>query len=192
MKKLKLISFAFLAVGFLAACGSGSGTSKLAKSLKNYNTYAFLPSKDTIKNRSFNSNRIHETVVNTVNENMSDEGYEIDRDQPDVLIYVHTIFDERADVNANPVYTSYSYYRPGLYIGPHYEPVMYEDYYTIQRLSGETVQQVPYTERSIVIDFVNRRTKEILWRGTASEEIGTRRTERDVRDYVDEIFKKFP
>lgn len=192
MKKLKLILFGFLAVGFLVGCGSGSGTTKLAKSLKNYNTYAFLPSKDTIKSRSFNSDRIHETIVKTVNENMRDEGYEVDRDQPDVLIYVHTMFDERADVNANPIYTSYSYYRPGLYIGPHYEPFMYEDYFTIQRLSGETVQQVPYTEKSIVIDFINRRTKEIIWRATATEDIGTRRTERDVRNYVDKIFKKFP
>lgn len=192
MKKIRRYLLCLMAVGFLMACGSGSETTKLAKSLKNYNTYAYLPSKDTIKNRNFNSDRIHETVVKTVNENMRDEGYEIDRDQPDVLIYVHTMFDERADVNANPVYTSYSYYRPGLYIGPHYEQFLFDDYFTIQRLSGETVQQVPYIERSIVIDFINRRTKEIIWRGTATEEIGTRRTERDVRDYVDEIFKKFP
>lgn len=192
MKKIKLaITFGFVAI-MLAACGSGSGTSKQAKTLKNYSTYAYLPSKDSINNRDFNNEKVNEVIVNTINENMKAEGYSIDESQPDVLIYIHTMFDEKADVNANPVYTSYSYYRPGLYIGPYYKNSTFKDYFTIQRLSGQGIQQIPYTERGIVIDFINRRTNEIIWRGTTNEEIGTRRFEKDIRDYVDEIFKSFP
>ncbi len=131
-------------------------------------------------------------IVSAVNKNMENEDYVLDKNQPDVLIFVHTMFDEKADVNADPVYTSYSYYRPNFYIGPYYKPFVYEDYYTIQRLSGNQIQQIPYTERSIVIDFINRRSKEIIWRATSDNEIETRRLERDVRKYVKDIFKQFP
>lgn len=192
MKKIKLaIAFGFAAL-MLASCGSGMKLTDEAKTLRNYNSYAFLPNNDTIMSRAYDNDRVNEAIVTTINANMKDEGYILDKRQPDVLIYVHTMFDEKADVNANPVYTNYSYYRPGLYIGPYVEDYVYEDYYTIQRLDGNSVKQLPYRERSIVIDFINRRNNEIVWRATSEEEIGTRRLDREIRNYVDEIFKKFP
>ncbi len=189
MRKIKYFLPVIVAL-ILASCGGGH--TKEAKTLKNYNSYAFLPNKDTIKSRSYDNEAIHEEIVSTVNENMKDEDYIVDKNQPDVLIFVHTMFDEKADVNADPIYTSYSYYRPNFYIGPYYEPYVYEDYYTIQRLDGNSIQQVPYTERSIVIDFIDRRSKQIIWRATSDREIGTRRIERDVRNFVEDIFKQFP
>lgn len=192
MNKLQITILGIVTVLVLVACGSGSRLTDEAKSLRNYNSYAFLPNNDTIMSRAYDNKRINDVIVSTINANMKDEGYILDKRQPDVLIYVHTMFDEKADVNANPVYTNYSYYRPGLYIGPYVEDYVYEDYYTIQRLTGNSVKQLPYRERSIVIDFINRRDKEIIWRATSEEEIGTRRIERDIRNYVDEIFKKFP
>ncbi|MFD1095321.1 DUF4136 domain-containing protein [Salegentibacter chungangensis] len=160
--------------------------------LKKSDSYAFLPNKDTIMSRDYDNDRIHEVMVETINSNMRDEGYYLDTLQPDVLIYVHTMFDAKADINANPVYTDYSYYRPGHYIGPYYKPYVYENYFTIQRLSGDNIAQAPYRESSLVIDFINRENNKIIWRGTSSEEIETRRIEKEVRNYVDEIFKKFP
>ncbi|HSP12146.1 MAG TPA: DUF4136 domain-containing protein [Salegentibacter sp.] len=192
MKKIKLvITLGFTAI-MLASCGTGVKLTEEAKTLKNYNSYAFLPNNDTIMSRAYDNDRVNEVIVSTINANMEDEGYILDKRQPDVLIYVHTMFDEKADVNANPVYTDYSYYRPGLYIGPYVEDFVYENYYTIQRLSGKSVKQEPYRERNIVIDFINRRTNEIIWRATSQNEIETRRLDREIRNYVDEIFKKFP
>mgnify|MGYP003668698029 FL=1 len=194
MKKLKLFITTIMAAAFLMSCGSGSNISKdSARKLKNYDTYSYLPNQDTILNRDYNNNRVHEVIISTINNNMSSEDFAIDNRQPDVLVYVHTMFDEKVDVNANPVYTNFSYYRPGLYIGPYYEDYTYENYFTIQRIGADgAIRQIPYKEKSIVIDFIDRRTNQILWRGTADEEIGSRRLERDLRNYVDEIFKKFP
>ncbi|WP_339650895.1 DUF4136 domain-containing protein [uncultured Salegentibacter sp.] len=194
MKKLKLLITTIMAAAFLMSCGSGSNISKdSSKKLKNYNTYSYLPNQDTILNRDYNNDRVHEVIISTINNNMASEDFAIDNRQPDVLVYVHTMFDEKVDVNANPVYTNFSYYRPGLYIGPYYEDYTYENYFTIQRIGADgAIRQIPYKEKSIVIDFIDRRTNQILWRGTADEEIGSRRLERDLRNYVDEIFKKFP
>ncbi|APS38883.1 DUF4136 domain-containing protein [Salegentibacter sp. T436] len=194
MKKLKLLITTIMVAAFLMSCGSGSNISKdSSKKLKNYDTYSYLPNQDTILNRDYNNDRVHEVIISTINNNMASEDFAIDNRQPDVLVYVHTMFDEKVDVNANPVYTNFSYYRPGLYIGPYYEDYTYENYFTIQRIGADgAIRQIPYKEKSIVIDFIDRRTNQILWRGTADEEIGSRRLERDLRNYVDEIFKKFP
>ena len=194
MKLLKwsgLLSIVIL----LASCGGSKSTEvgENPKDLNNYSTYAFLPNKNKISTPGYNNEEINSEIVNTINENMDDEGYRYEEDQPQVLIYVHTMFDDKVEVNADPVYTSYSYYRPDFYIGDYYKPFMYKDYYTIQRITGENIQQVPYSSRSIVIDFINRKNNKIIWRGTTNEvEIDDRRTERDVRKYVDEIFKQFP
>jgi hypothetical protein len=195
MKKVKLFITLILAGAFMISCGSGSNISKdAAKKLENYDTYSYLPNKDTILSQDYNNQQIQETIIATINDNMASEGYAIENRQPDVLVYVHTMFDEKVAVNANPVYTNFSYYRPGHYIGPYYENYTYDNYFTIQRITADdAIKQLPYKEKSIVIDFIDRRTNEILWRGTApEEEISSKRLERDLRDYIDEIFTKFP
>lgn len=194
MKLLKwsgLLSIVIL----LASCGGGKSTEvgENPKDLKNYSTYAFLPNKNKISTPGYNNEEINSEIVNTINENMDDEGYRYEEDQPQVLIYVHTMFDDKVEVNADPVYTSYSYYRPDFYIGDYYKEFMYKDYYTIQRITGDNIKQVPYSSKSIVIDFINRKNNKIIWRGTTNKvQIDGRRTDRDVRKYVDEIFKQFP
>ena len=183
------LALVFMSI-LMVSCGSSGPTSKDdLKKLKSYDSYAYIPNKDTIISRDFDNDAIQQVIVETINANMKDEGYVLNKRNPDVLVHFHPMFDEKVAVNANPVYTNYAYYRPGHYIGPYYQDYMYENYFTIQRLNGPRVEQVPYRERSIVIDLIDRRTNEILWRGTSNEEIGTRRIERDIRSYIDDIFK---
>ena len=190
MKTLKLGLITIFAL-VMVSCGSSGPTMKDdVRKLKSYDAYAYLPSKDTIISRDYDNNALNTTIIETINANMQENGFRLDKQQPDVLVYVHPMYDEKVAVNANPVYTNYPYYRPGFYIGPYYKDYMYENYFTIQRINGPRVQQVPYRERSIVIDFIDRRSNEILWRGTSNETIGTRRLERETREYIDDIFKE--
>lgn len=190
MKILKSIGLIMMISLFMVSCGSsGPSVKNDLNKLKSYDTYAYLPNKDTILSRDYDNVAINTTIIETINANMKEQGYSLDKLQPDVLVYVHPMFDEKVAVNANPVYTNYPYYRPGFYIGPYYKDLMYENYFTIQRINGPRVKQVGYKERSIVIDLIDRKTNEILWRGTTDEEIEKRRMDREIRDYVDEIFK---
>ena len=163
---MKLLNWSALLSIFilLTSCGGSKSTQvgENPKDLKNYTTYAFLPNKNKITTPGYNNLEINTEIVNTINENMKDERYRYVEDQPEVLIYVHTMFDDKAEVNADPVYTSYSYYRPDFYIGDYYKPYMYKDYYTIQRITGENIDQVPYKSKSIVIDFINRKNNKII------------------------------
>ncbi|MFV8224657.1 DUF4136 domain-containing protein [Christiangramia aquimixticola] len=183
------ILFTFIS-GLLIACGSSVPTVKKdVQKLKSYNSYAYLPNKDTILNRDLNNSAIQATIINTINSNMKEKGFNLDKIQPDVLVYVHPMFDEKVAVNANPVYTNYAYYRPGFYIGPYYRDYMYDNYFTVQRIDGPRVNQIPYRTGSIVIDLIDRRTNEILWRGTSNEKIEKKRMDREIREYIDETFK---
>ena len=190
MKMFKRISLLVMIGLFMVSCGSsGPSVKNDRKKLKSYNTYAYLPNKDTILSRDYDNAAVNRTIIETINANLKENGYSLDKIQPDVLVYVHPMFDEKVAVNANPVYTNYSYYRPGFYIGPYYQDLMYENYFTIQRINGPRVEQVPYRERSIVVDLIDRRTNEILWRGTSDEKIEKKRMDREIKNYVDEIFK---
>ncbi|TRO65370.1 DUF4136 domain-containing protein [Christiangramia sabulilitoris] len=190
MKFIKFSSFAIIFSLILTSCGSGGPTSKDdLKKLKSYNSYAFLPNKDTIISRNFDNDAIQEVIINTINANLKEEGFILNKRNPDILVHFHPMFDEQIAVNANPVYTNYAYYRPGHYVGPYYRDIMYDNYFTVQRLNGPRVKQVPYLERTIVIDLIDRRTNEILWRGRSDEKIETKRIDRAIRENIDDIFK---
>ena len=180
--------------GFLlAGCGPKVDTNKLtAKSLSSYDSYAFLPNQDTIQTSLYDNALVNEIVINEISQNMQELNYRLDRNQPDLLVYYHLMLDEEQAVNANPVYTNYSYYRPGFYVGPYYRNYAYNNYFTVPRIVGNGIEQVPYKEGTIVIDLIDRRTNEIVWRGRAEDLVAPGNLDDEVRSYVDAIFDRLP
>jgi hypothetical protein len=174
-------------------CGPKVDTNKrTAQSLDSFESYAFLPNQDTIQTSSYDNAQVNEIVIDEIRQNMDDLNYRLDRNQPDLLVYYHLMLDEEMSVNANPVYTNYSYYRPGFYVGPYYRNYAYNNYFTVPRIAGNSVQQVPYKEGTIVIDLINRRTNEIVWRGRAEDVITPGNLDEELRAYVNAIFERLP
>lgn len=178
---------------FVVSCGPKVTTSKkTAKDLDSFSSYAFLPNQDTIKTTRYDNRYVNEIVIDEINENMQNLDYRLDRNQPDLLVYYHLMMDEEMAVDANPIYTDYSYYRPGYYVGPYYRNYAYNNYFTVPRIAGAGIQQIPYKEGTIVIDVIDRRTNEILWRGRANDLITPNNLEEELREYVNAIFDQFP
>lgn len=193
--KLKNYLFAIsFVIGLMAvSCGPRVSTDKQAGTdFSNYSSYAFLPSQDTIRNSAYDNAYVNEVVIDEINQNMREENYRLERNQPDLLVYYHLMFDEEMAVNASPVYTNYSYYRPGYYVGPYFRNYMYNNYFTVPRVAGTGIEQVPYREGTIVIDLIDRRTNEIVWRGRADDVVNPDNLEQELRSYVDAIFEQFP
>ena len=186
--------FFVLTIGLmLGSCGPKVGTDKKAKvDLDSFSSYAFLPNQDTIKTSGYNNTLVNEMVIGEINEHMQEHNYRLDREQPDLLVYFHLMMDEATAVNSNPVYTNYSYYKPGYYVGPYYRDFAYNNYYTIPRLSGEHIRQVSYKEGTLVIDLIDRRNNEIIWRGTANDVISPGDLDSEIKSYVNAIFEAFP
>lgn len=183
-----------LSIGImLVSCGPKVKTDKkVAVDMDSFSSYAFLPNQDTIKTSSYDNKAVNEKVIGYINDQMEELNYRLDREQPDLLVYYHLMMDEATAVNSIPVYTNYSYYRPGYYVGPYYRDFAYNNYYTIPRLSGEHIQQVPYKEGTLVIDLIDRRTTEIIWRGTAKDVISPGDLDAEIGTYVNAIFEAFP
>ncbi|SDL05445.1 protein of unknown function [Salinimicrobium catena] len=192
--KVKTYSILFLMLSIvLVSCGPKVNTNKkTAKDLDSFSSYAFLPNQDTIKTTAFDNRYVNEVVIDEINENMQDQDYRLDRNQPDLLVYYHLMMDEEVAVNATPVYTNYSYYRPGYYVGPYYRNYAYNNYFTIPRIAGTAIEQIPYKEGTIVIDLIDRRTNEIIWRGRANDVVTPNNLEEELRQYVNAIFEAFP
>lgn len=193
MKTLKYILCLTVIGIFLASCGPKVRTDKKAAvNMNQFSSFAFLPNQDTIQTSKYDDALVNEVVIDAIRENMRELDYRLDRSQPDLLVYYHLMFDEEVAVNANPVYTNYSYYRPGYYVGPYYRNYLYNNYFTVPRIAGAGIEQIPYKEGTIVIDIINRRTNEIIWRGKANDVVTPYNVEEQLRRYVNAIFDEFP
>lgn len=182
-----------LTIVFLAGCGPKIETNKLSEvDLDKYNTYAWLPDGDSITNPKYQNLGLNEAIINEVNQNMQEEGYTLDRDNPDLLILTHTMFNTDTDIVKDPVYTTYTYYEPGFYTGRYYSPYYYTDYASVTRLSGYDIDQVQYTEGRVVIDLIDREKNQVVWRGIADDYIEPINVQDEVRNYVEAIFDEFP
>ena len=194
MKFLRhFLSLSIMAGILFAGCGPKVATNKkVAKDLSLYDSYAFLPNQDTIQTSRFDNVEVNEIVIAEINENMQELNYRLDRNEPDLLVYYHLMLDEEMAVDADPIYTNYSYYRPGFYVGPYYRNYAYNNYFTVPRIMGNGVAQIPYKEGTIVIDLIDRRTKEIVWRGKAEDLIAPGNLVDEIRSYVEAIYDSFP
>jgi len=100
-------------------------------------------------------------------------------DQAALLITYHIGEEEKLDISS--FHSNFGYYPCWRCYGPGFD-------------SDVWVNQ--YTEGKLIIDMVDAKTKQLVWRGIAARRVPTFKTpvERDVyiRETVDAIFKKFP
>lgn len=191
IKTLFGISF-FISILFFGCGPKVDSEKRTSRDLASFSSYAFLPNQDTIQTSSYNNALVNEVVIDEINRNMQELNYRLDRNQPDLLIYFHLMMDEEMAATSNPVYTDYRYYRPNYYVGPYYRNYAYNNYYTVPRIVGRNIDQIPYKEGTIVIDLIDRRTNEIIWRGRADDVIDSQALEEELRAYVNAIFDEFP
>lgn len=188
----RIISVVSICLLLMASCGPKVDTDKRTdRDLSSFSSYSFLPNQDTIQTSAYDNNMVNEVVIDEINQNLQEQDLRLDRNQPDLLVYYHLMLDEEVAVNATPVYNNYQYYRPGYYVGPYYRNYAYNNYFTVPRITG-TVQQVPYKEGTLVIDLINRRNNEIVWRGRADDVISPENLEDELRNYIDAIFEEYP
>jgi hypothetical protein len=185
--------FAAIAILFLfTKCGPTVQTNKTANvNLEKFDTYAYLPTPDTVKYMRLSEEMVEEKTMEAVNNEMQEAGYTINRDNPDLLVKTHVMVDREVETVADPVYSTYDYYYPGFTVG-YPSPYYYSGYNTVPQVVGYDVDAIPYTEGTIVVDIINAKTNEIVWRGWAEETISADNFEDDLKEYVDEIFEEYP
>ena len=104
---------------------------------------------------------------------LKNRGYQISGNQPDILIHYHIVIQDRMEIVTEPY-------------GYSYTP------YWMHRRSAI----IPYREGSLVIDMMDTRSKNLIWRGWAVAPIDRRYTSEEsaelIKLAVAKIFRKFP
>lgn len=190
MKTTSVIFFIFLLAG-LASCSPAVYTDVAADAeFGTYETYAILPAGQDLGENTIYSDKI----INEVNQEMRARGYELDPNNPDLLVNVKTFYDEEEELVATGYYPgTYDYYRPGFYTPTTMAPYYYTGYAGVAGVTGPGIREVEYTEGTFVVDVIEANGEnEIIWRGWSETPVDPENVDENIRGYVDNIFDEYP
>ncbi len=193
---MKLISGALIIFSLLIGAGCSS-TQVYSDQVKGadfsaYKTYAWLPNgKDTTDNDILDNEITYQNIRQAADKEMAERGYILDAQNPDLLLLAHTMFEEKQELVQSPLYSSYNYNYPYHSFGAMY-PYYYSGYASAPYIAGYGINQVNYTEGTVVIDVVERRKNNLIWRGWSEERIDDYRDANELYKNVEDIFEKYP
>ncbi|MBZ9777587.1 DUF4136 domain-containing protein [Psychroflexus sp. CAK8W] len=166
--------------------------------LSKYETFAYLPNASIeIRNSAVQTDFLNSFIIETINEQMKATGYTLDRDNPDLLVLISITTDLKTKRQEEPVYASYPYNNSvaGMPVSPFYQPFYYRgwyDWYYPGGVIGYTTDTYSYKKGTVVVDLVDRETKQSVWKGITSEPIMDQSETEAVQESIRDIFQKYP
>ncbi|WP_127845307.1 DUF4136 domain-containing protein [Psychroflexus aestuariivivens] len=198
MKFLKIIIPTILGI-LLISCGSSVKTVRPNKAdLSKYDTYAYLPNASLeMKNLPNENDYLNSFMIETINDEMKESGYTLDRDNPDLLVLVSVSTDLAVKRKNEPVYARFPYGNAvaATPISPFYQSFYYRgwhNWYYPGGVIGYTTDTYSYEEGTVVVDLIDRKTKQSVWKGRTSEPILNQTKTEAVIDAINDIFKNYP
>ena len=194
MKRLRHIVLTTLALVFLASCSSVKVIADNDKeaNFKSYKTYAFYK---TGIDKAEVSDLDKKRILKAIDTEMSARGFVKSR-QPDVLVSIFTKEREEVNVYNNNNFgfgwgafgwggfgfNRFGFYNPWLF-GPGFG-------------GGFGPNVTTRTEGSLYIDVIDAKNRELVWQGrgvgTLNNIKNIERKEKRIRQFVSEIFEKYP
>lgn len=168
-----------------------------------YKTFAWLPDKADTANTVYNNEIIRNNIRNYLGQCMSDRNYSVDLENPDLLMQlVITNAKKQRLVNSyQSSYPSSYYYRPYYSGSLYYSPYQYGYYYrgyghqsfNYSYPSTITTRKEEYVEGAITLNFIDAKTKQLVWTGTAKGDIyDPSYISRDLHPAVHTIIDQYP
>lgn len=118
---------------------------------------------------------LDQRIRRAVNVNLMEKGMQLNTDNPDMLIAYHTGVQDKVDVTD----WGYSY--------PAYGPGWY---------GGRDVSVYNYEEGTLIIDLIDAKTHQLVWRGTATDVLeenpSPERIEKKINSVVEQMLAKYP
>jgi hypothetical protein len=200
MKKIHLILFG--AVLCLIACFSPTANiyqSEKTKGVdyKKYKTYAWMATKDTAYTKLAEKKQVEKALAAAVIQQLSKRGMTLDTLNPDCLFTYTLVLNKTYSYGEAPppVYAPQTNpgALPGQYDMYYYVPAS-TAYYNPELYQGQ-MKVTTFRDGALVIDMIDRSSKQIIWRTSASGKVDER-DRKGVRLTINEIvpamFKKFP
>ena len=146
-----------------------------------YKTFAWLPDRADTANTPYNNDIIRNNIRNYYGLCMSDRGYSLDLENPDLLVelVITNAKKERQVSSLQSAYPSSYYYRPYYYGSAYYSPYRSNYYYSgygyqsfnyaYPRTITTTTEE--YVEGAITLNFIDVKSRQLVWTGTAKGDI---------------------
>ena len=161
--------------------------------LSQYKTFAYLPNTNIeVPGKSYTNDKVNEMIIETINSNMEEAGYTLDRENPDLLVLISTKTNLQTETTTQPAYVSYPYRGRISTIRPYYNSYYYTGYNSYAGIVGYNTDTYSYKEGTVIIDIVDRETKNTVWKGTSSEDIFSQTENSAITELVNAIFDKYP
>ncbi|WP_051908098.1 DUF4136 domain-containing protein [Flavimarina sp. Hel_I_48] len=193
MKAIHCTAALFLLM-ICTACGPTVRTSQQEDvNLSRFNTFAYLPNTSIeVPKVNENDEDVNELVIKTINSNLQDAGYSINRNNPDLLVLVSTKVNYDSETVPATSYASYPYTTGATAVSTYYGDYYYADYANYGGIQGYNTDSYSYKNGTVVVDIINRKTKKTVWKGTSSESLYDENQADAIANLVNEIFKKYP
>lgn len=144
-----------------------------------YKTYAWLdevlPQEKVPEHLGAPNQITDRRIRSSLDEEMAAKGFTATADNPDLVIFYHVGLEDKVDVTD----WGYSYASTGRYWG----------------WNTRNVDTYNYQEGSLIVDFVDLKTKVLVWRGTAQrvlENVTPEEADQVIRDIVREVMTLYP
>ena len=176
MKTIRTFIVLFF-IGFTVSCASTYGVQHdydKQVDFSNLKTYDWMPIPEKASMDSLSIQR----VKNAVNAELKAKGLIMTSNNPDFLIAEHHESKDKVQVHSwGYDYGPYGRYRGGSW-------------------GSGGISTYEYQEGSLILDFVDAKSKKLIWRGSAKAEIDDANTpekrEKLINEAVKEILKKYP
>ena len=191
MKTFKLLSF-FMLLAVLVSCGSRVRTTRPTDvDLNKYRTFAYLPNANPdVEGKAYNDANINKAIIETINANMEQAGYTLDRNNPDLLVLVSTKTYMQTNVSTDPVYATYPYTVGVNSVYPYYNFYYYTDFAGYNGIIGYDTDTYNYKEGILIINLVDKKTKRVVWKGIAAAPVYSETSMMAIQEMVNDNFKK--
>ncbi|MFD2573414.1 DUF4136 domain-containing protein [Spirosoma soli] len=156
-----------------------------------FRTYAFAkPEVNVGNNPAYNSPLLMKRIEGNLAREFNERGLTYQKSAPDLLVKVHTYTENKTrNVTSGPGYAPF--YRYGWGFSPYrfgFWP-MWGGYYG----GWNQTYQENYTQGTLLVDLIDARTKQLLWRGSAQGVVDSpKRLDRQIARGVRKIMKDYP
>lgn len=144
-----------------------------------YRTYSWIPQTinegGTSASTAVQSNTLlDKRITSAVDTAMKAKGFTVDDQNPEILVVYHTGMQDKVDV------TDWGYTYSGSYWG----------------WAGNDVDVYNYTQGTLLIDLVDAKTKQLVWRGSATGVVEPGNSPEKIQENIDnvvtQIFANYP
>jgi hypothetical protein len=126
-------------------------TNPTGTNLSNYNTFAYLPNTNAeVEGMSYNDENINRSIVEAVKTNLRQEGFEVDQNNPDLLVLLSTATDREVATTTDPVYATYPYTAGITSVSPYYGSNYYNGYGGYNNVVGYDTDTYSYKEGTLI------------------------------------------